>query len=51
MTRVQTWFADTAQMFGWAPPWLASSLLIALAIIVAIAIHAVVVQIVRRAIS
>jgi len=51
MTRLQTWFADTALLLGWAPPWLVSALLVTLAILVALAVHAVVVQVVRRAIS
>jgi small-conductance mechanosensitive channel len=51
MTTVQTWFTDTARMFGWAPAWLVSAVLIALAVLIAVAVHALVVQIVRRAIS
>ena len=51
MTRVQTWFTDTVQMFGWAPPWLVSTVLIGLAVVIAVAVHAVVVQVVRHAIS
>lgn len=51
MTRVQTWLSDTALQLGWAPPWLVSALLIASAILIAVALHAVVVQVVRRAVS
>lgn len=51
MTRVQIWLTDTAQALGWAPPWLISTALIVLAIVVALAVHAVVVRIVRHTVS
>ena len=47
MSQLQTWTAA----FGWAPPWLVSTVLIAVAIIVALAVHAIVVRIVRHTIS
>ena len=51
MEQLKTWFADTALRLGWAPPWLVSTLLIILAVTVAVSVHALVVQLVRRAIS
>ena len=51
MTPLETWFTDTAQLLGWAPPWLISLMLITLAVAVALAIHAVAVQVVRRTVS
>ena len=51
MQQLTIWFADTARLLGWAPPWLVSTLLIIVAVVVAVAIHALVVQIVRRTVS
>nr|WP_295110859.1 mechanosensitive ion channel family protein [uncultured Caulobacter sp.] len=47
MTELQSWIAA----FGWAPPWLVSTVLITIAVVVALAVHALVVAGVRHAIS
>lgn len=51
MMRIETWLNDTARLLSWAPPWLISLTLITLAITFALVIHAIAVQVVRRAVS
>ncbi len=51
MTRVQNWLSDSVWLIGWAPPWLVSIALIALAVTVALIVHGVLVRIVRHSLS
>jgi len=51
MTRFEIWFSQAALALGWAPPWLVSIVLIATAVVLALATHAVLVRIVRRTVS
>jgi len=51
MEHLKIGFADAAALLDWAPPWLVSALLIVVAIVIAVSAHAIVVQLVRRALS
>jgi len=46
-----TWLAASAAIFAWAPPWLVSLVLIAIALVLALLFHAVAVRLVRRTLS
>src|SRR3990167_8224987 len=46
-----TWLAASAAIFAWAPPWLVSLVLIAVAVLLALMIHAFAVRLVRRTVS
>ena len=45
------WLAASAAIFAWAPPWLVSLVLIAVAVLLALMIHAFAVRLVRRTVS
>lgn len=51
MTSIESFLSGAVQRIGWAPPWLVSLCLIGLALVVALAAHAVLVGLVRRTLS
>ena len=46
--RLPDWLNDSVWLIAWAPPWIVSLVLIVLAVVLAFAVHAVVVWIVRH---
>ncbi len=51
MTHALSWLSDSAWLIGWAPPWLVSLVLIALAVTLALAVHGIAVRLVRHGIK